>query len=175
MAFVLRPATAEDAEAIRRLVRAQPRMNPTGLDWRNFLVAASPVGRLVGGVQLRPAGPGAVELGSLVVDAAHRRQGLAAELVAAILARTRWRVLVVTAAAHARHYAPFGFRPVALAAAPRPVAVNYLIGQAASGLRLMQGFRPRRLAILSGPPTCPADRRLKWSCSRTSRSAPRPR
>ena len=37
--LAIRPATAEEAAAIRQLVRAQPRMNPTGLDWRNFVVA----------------------------------------------------------------------------------------------------------------------------------------
>ena len=36
---VVRAATAADAEAIRALVRSAPRMNPTGLDWPNFVVA----------------------------------------------------------------------------------------------------------------------------------------
>ena len=71
-ALAIRPAAADEAEAIRRLVRAQPRMNPTGLDWRNFVVAVRPDGRLAGCVQLRPAGAGAVELGSLVVAPAER-------------------------------------------------------------------------------------------------------
>jgi N-acetylglutamate synthase-like GNAT family acetyltransferase len=152
MAPAIRAATAAEADAIRRLVRAQPRMNPTGLDWRNFVIAAAPDGRVVGCVQLRPAGPDAVELGSLVVHPEHRGRRLAARLVAAILARTEARVLVVTAAAHARHYAPWGFRRIAARHAPPRVAVNYLIGQSASGLRILQGQRPRRMAILERPP-----------------------
>ena len=85
-ALAIRPAAADEAEAIRRLVRAQPRMNPTGLDWRNFVVVVRPDGRLAGCVQLRPAGAGAVELGSLVVAPAERGKGLAGRLIAAVLA-----------------------------------------------------------------------------------------
>lgn len=148
MLHTLRPATASDAEAIRALVRAQPRMNPTGLDWRNFVVALAADGRIAGCVQLRPSGPGVVELGSLVVARSERGHGLAARLVGTILARTDARVLVVTAARHAGHYARWGFRPVPALRAPGPVRLNYLIGQAASGLRIVQGHRPRRMAIL---------------------------
>jgi N-acetylglutamate synthase-like GNAT family acetyltransferase len=149
--LVIRPATAAEADPVRRLVRAQPRMNPTGLDWRNFVVAVRPDRRVVGCVQLRPAGKGAVELGSLVVDAAERGKGLAARLVTAVLTRTEARVLVVTAAGRAHHYAPWGFRRIRPWAAPGPVRLNYLVGQAASGLRLLQGVRPRRMAVLERP------------------------
>ena len=155
-ALAIRPAAADEAEAIRRLVRAQPRMNPTGLDWRKFTVAVQPDGRLAGCVQLRPAGAGAVELGSLVVAPAERGKGLAGRLIAAVLARTEARVLVVTAAAHARHYAPWGFRRIGLRGAPGPVRLNYVVGQAASCLRILQGSRPRRMAILERPAGAPS-------------------
>jgi N-acetylglutamate synthase-like GNAT family acetyltransferase len=151
----IRPATAADAAAIRALVRAQPRMNPTGLDWPNFVVAET-AGRVVGCVQLRPAGTGAVELGSLVVDPAERGQGLAGRLINAVLARATGRVLVVTAACHARHYARWGFRRVGLRAAPARVRLDFLVGQMASGLRLVQGYAPRRMAILERPPVAPS-------------------
>ena len=62
-------------------------------------------------------------------------------------------MLVVTAAAHARHYATWGFRRIGLRDAPGPVRLNYLLGQAASGLRPLQGYRPRRMAILERPAT----------------------
>jgi N-acetylglutamate synthase-like GNAT family acetyltransferase len=155
MPVAVRPATEAHAEAIRRLVRAQPRMNPTGLDWPNFVVGLAPDGRVVGCVQLRPSGPGAVELGSLVVEPLHRRRGLSRRLIEAALARTGARVLVVTAAAHAHHYAPLGFRRVPARSAPWPVRINYLIGQAASGLRILWGTRPRRMAILERPAAAP--------------------
>src|SRR3970040_664524 len=43
----LRPATAADAGAIRSLI-FRVGINPRGLDWRRFLVAVAPGGRLVG-------------------------------------------------------------------------------------------------------------------------------
>jgi hypothetical protein len=40
--FSLRPATVEDDPAIRGLVHIG-RINPTGLDWRRFIVAVAPM------------------------------------------------------------------------------------------------------------------------------------
>ena len=144
---VVRAATAADAAAIRALVRGEPRMNPTGLHWPNFVVAEVG-GALVGTAQLRPSGRGAVELGSLVVRADQRGRGLAGRLVDAALARATGRVLVITAAAHAGHYERRGFRRVAPWRAPGRVAFNLAVGQAATLLRLAQGQRPRRMVVL---------------------------
>jgi N-acetylglutamate synthase-like GNAT family acetyltransferase len=146
----VRAATAGDAAAIRALVRGAPRMNPTGLDWPNFVIAERE-GAVVGTVQLRPAGRGAVELGSLVVRADLRGQGLAGRLVAAALARTGGRVLVITAAAHAAFYRERGFRPLRPWRAPLRTAVNWAIGQAATLTRLLEGGRPRRMVLLERP------------------------
>ena len=144
---MVRAAAEADGPAIVALVRSAPRMNPTGLRWRNFVVAERG-GRLVGAAQLRPSGAGAGELGSLVVEPAERGRGVAGRLIAAALARADGRVLVVTAARSARHYAPWGFRPVAPWLATAPVAVNWCIGQAATVLRVAQGGWPRRMVVL---------------------------
>lgn len=147
MAVVIRPAVAADGAAIRTLVRNTPRMNPTGLDWPNFVVAELE-GAIVGVAQLRPAGGGAVELGSLVVRPDQRRQGLAGRLVGATLARATGRVLIVTGAASAHRYAPWGFARIAPWRAPPSVWANHAIGQSATLLRLLQGGRPRRMVVL---------------------------
>lgn len=62
----IRRATSRDQDAIVALVRSE-RLNPTGLDWPHFVVAADDGGRLVGAVQLRWLADGARELGSLIV------------------------------------------------------------------------------------------------------------
>jgi amino-acid N-acetyltransferase len=148
MEATIRPATETDLSAVRGLVRGE-RVNPLGIDWRNFVVAEAG-GEVVGCAQLRPAGPGAVELGSLVVRADVRRAGLGTRLVEAALAGAGGRrVFAVTAAAHAGSFARWGFRPVRAAAAPWPVRRNRLLGQAGSLIALAQGLRPRRLAILA--------------------------
>jgi N-acetylglutamate synthase-like GNAT family acetyltransferase len=125
------------------------RVNPFGVDWRNFVIAER-AGEVVGCVQLRPAGPGAAELGSLVVRADLRRRGLGGRLVEAALARAGvGRVLAVTAAARADYFARWGFAPVGDGAVPGSVRRNRLLGQAGSLIALAHGQRPRRLAILA--------------------------
>jgi N-acetylglutamate synthase-like GNAT family acetyltransferase len=147
MEATIRPATEADAAGVRRLMRGE-RVNPLGIDWRNFVVVEV-AGEVAGCVQLRPAGPAAVELGSLVVRGGLRRRGLGARLVDAALDRAAGRrVLVVTAVVRGPYFARWGFRPVGLAAAPWPVRRNWLLGQAGSLVALASGMQPRRLAIL---------------------------
>ena len=144
---LVRPAVAADEAGVRRLMRGE-RVNPFGIDWRNFVVAEA-AGEVVGCAQLRPAGPEAVELGSLVVRADLRGAGLGARLIEAALARAGGRrVFAVTAAARAGYFARWGFRPVGGAAAPRSVRRNRLLGQAGSLVALGHGLWPRRLAVL---------------------------
>ena len=144
----VRPAVAGEEAAVRALMRGE-RVNPLGIDWRNFVVAVRD-GAVVGCVQLRPAGPGAVEVGSLVVRADLRGGGLGGRLLEAALARVGGRraFIVVAAAPGGRGYERWGFRPVGLAAAPWTVRRNWLLGQAGSVVALAHGMRPRRLAIL---------------------------
>ncbi len=142
----LRAAERDDAAGIRHLVRGE-RLNPTGLAWSNFVVAERG-GELVGAVQLRPVAPGIVELGSLVVCRAERGQGLAARLVDGVLAGAPERVLVITAAASAERYRRWGFRRIPARAAPGPVRLNHLVGQAAVVVSLLRGRAPRRLVVL---------------------------
>lgn len=154
MPITIRRARPDDAEAIRALVLGQPRMNPTGLDWANFHVATRAggvgaiAGAVVGTVQLRPSAPGVAELSSLVVAVPERGQGLAGRLIAAALQSAPGRVMVVTAAVNVRHYARWGFRPVPALGTPAAIRVNFMIGQAASVIRLVQGCRPRRMVVL---------------------------
>jgi N-acetylglutamate synthase-like GNAT family acetyltransferase len=143
----VRPATAGDMAAVRALMRGE-RVNPLGIDWPNFVVATRD-GEVVGCAQLRPAGRGAVELGSLVVRADLRGAGLGGRLIAAALGRAgEARVFAVIAATRADSFSRWGFRPAALSAAPWPVRRNWLLGQAGSMVALAHGLRPRRLAIL---------------------------
>jgi len=133
--------------AVRALMHGE-RVNPTGLDWRNFVVAAAE-GAVIGCVQLRPAGLGAVEVGSLVVRADRRGGRLGSRLFAAALSRVgARRAFILIAADREPGFARWGFRTVGLAAAPWPVRRNWLLGQAGSVIAVARGRRPRRLAIL---------------------------
>jgi amino-acid N-acetyltransferase len=144
--LLVRRAVALDQLAITLLVHGE-RLNPHGLGWANFVVAAMG-NTVVGAVQMRQHPDGSSELGSLVVSRAHRGQGLAGRLISALLTRHPGTVHVITRHANAEHYRPWGFAVIAACDAPRSVRRNRLLGQMASVLALLRGRRPRQLVIL---------------------------
>ncbi len=115
----IRPATAADQPAIRALVLAA-RLNPTGLDWRRFLVAVDPEAgaRIVGVAQVKPHRDGSRELASLAVVPGRQGAGIGAALVRALLARETGPLYLMCAGPLAGYYTRFGFRHVGPAALP---------------------------------------------------------
>lgn len=147
---MVRSAVANDQENIRALIHSE-RLNPTSLDWHNFIVATDE-GGLVGAVQMRPHADGSRELGSLVVRKDARGTGVGAKLIDALLAREKGRVHMITAKTYASHYERWGFHRIEPWFAPKMVRRNYQIGQFAAGaLSLFVGRMPRRLVILGRP------------------------
>ena len=82
---VIRTATAADRETINGLVR-NARLNPTGLDWRRFLVAGDGE-ELVGVGPIKLHGDGTRELASQVVVPRRQGRSVGAVIVLALLAR----------------------------------------------------------------------------------------
>jgi amino-acid N-acetyltransferase len=80
MNFNLRPATQSDAHSIRRLVRTA-RINPTGLDWRRFILATLPSGEIIGCGQVKLHADGTRELASIAVAEEYRGEGIARALI----------------------------------------------------------------------------------------------
>ena len=78
--FTLRQAIAEDYPAIRTLIRAV-HINPTGLDWRQFLIAVMPDGELAGCGQIKLHADGSRELASIAVREQFRGRGVARMLI----------------------------------------------------------------------------------------------
>ena len=144
---VIRRAFRSDQAAITALVHSE-NLARDDLDWRRFVVALAH-GRVIGAVQMRRHADGSRELASLVVARAFRGRGLAAQLIATLLAQHATPVQMITGARFARRYARFGFQRVPQWRAPRVVLWRYLLGQClGSALSLLSGRRPRRLAIL---------------------------
>lgn len=84
-AFTLRPATEADQPAIRRIVRAAG-INPTALNWPNFLVAED--GEAIVGVgQVKPHRDGTRELASIAVVPPRQGEGIGSAIIRALLAR----------------------------------------------------------------------------------------
>src|SRR5512142_861341 len=80
MDFVLRPATSDDAAAIRRLIRLV-KINPLGLDWRRFALAVDDLGNMLGCGQLKPHEDGLLELASIAVVPEQRGNGVARAII----------------------------------------------------------------------------------------------
>jgi N-acetylglutamate synthase-like GNAT family acetyltransferase len=146
MTVLVRPAVAADQDAIVALARSE-RVNPMGLHWPRFFVAERD-GALVGAVQMRLHHDGAHELGTLVVAPQARNQGIAAQLINALLSRNRGRVFMVTGRKHAEHYARWGFAPIRPCRAPRGVSRNYWMGTCGGYLFAALQRRPRNPLVI---------------------------
>ena len=156
MSLAIRAATADDQSAIVGLVHSE-RLNPHGLDWSNFVVAVDG-DELIGAAQIRRHKDGSRELGSLVVDRSHRRQGLASRLIDTLLAAEAGRVLVITGKVRAAYFARWGFRPTTSWRAPKSVRANYYLGYMIGGLFALLRRRPvNHLVILDRMPMSAAE------------------
>lgn len=142
----IRPAQAEDQEAIVRMVRAE-RLNPTGLHWERFTVAEDAQG-LAGVVQVRRHADGSREIGSFAVRQDVRGQGIGAALVDKALARETGTVHLITRPALAAYVSRWGFERIAPSQASAALRRGRLMGCLAGGIfGVLKGRRPVPLAI----------------------------
>ena len=112
--FVIRPATRQDFLAIRALIHAVS-INPTGLEWRHFLVAVSPDDTLLGCGQIKPHFDGSRELASIAVQEQARGQGIARAIIQELLVNEKTRPLYLMCRARLEPlYVKFGFRAIGL-------------------------------------------------------------
>ncbi len=108
----LRRATQGDAAAIRALIR-QVGINPTGLDWKRFLVAVDENDRVIATGQVKPHRDGTRELASIATAPEHRSQGLASAIIRQLLEETPRPLYLVCQEHNGSFYTRFGFRDLA--------------------------------------------------------------
>jgi N-acetylglutamate synthase-like GNAT family acetyltransferase len=107
--FTLRAATEDDFPAIRRLIRLVG-INPISLDWRRFLIAVDPSGRLLGCGQLKPHGKHVVELASIAVEPKYQRHGIASAIIDQLLMGAPRPLYLICRARLGPFYQKWGFR-----------------------------------------------------------------
>ncbi len=112
-AFTLRPASADDFPAIRRLIH-EVNINPMSLDWRRFLIAVDENNQLIGCGQLKPHGRDILELASIAVAPAHRNQGIARAIIEQLLVRAPRPLFLICRAPLGSFYERWGFRSLEL-------------------------------------------------------------
>ncbi len=108
---ILRPASKEDFPAIRALIRTVG-INPTGLDWRRFVVAVMPNGKVTGCGQVKPHSDGSRELASIAVHPAFRQQKIAQAIIESLLAENPPPLYLICRNGLGSFYERFGFRAV---------------------------------------------------------------
>jgi N-acetylglutamate synthase-like GNAT family acetyltransferase len=107
----LRSALEGDFPAIRALIRTVG-INPTGLDWRRFVVAVTPNGKVAGCGQVKPHSNGSRELASIAVRPAFRRQKIAQAIIENLLAENPPPLYLICRNGLGSFYACFGFHAV---------------------------------------------------------------
>lgn len=116
-AYRLRPATAEDAAAVKAVIR-QSGINPMGLDWPRFVLAVDGNDEMVGCVQLKPHRDGSVELASLAVVPEWQGRGVARVLIEHTLAQHPGLLYLMCRARLGPLYEKFGFQPLEIEEMP---------------------------------------------------------
>jgi amino-acid N-acetyltransferase len=136
--FILRPAANTDFPAIRRLIH-QVQINPTGLNWRRFLVAVDEQGQLVGCGQTKRHGDGSREMASIAVEPAWRGGGVARAIIERLLAENPIEVYLTCRAELGSFYERFGFCAIRVGEMPAYFRRLYRLVNAVHTLRLLPG------------------------------------
>ena len=124
MAVTMRPAVADDQDAIRMIIRAAM-LNPLGLEWQRFLVVEES-GGLIGIGQVKPHRGGMRELASIAVVPEWQGNGVGAAIVRALLSRETGPIYLMCAWPTRIFYERFGFHELSGAQIPgyfRPFAL----------------------------------------------------
>lgn len=115
---MIRQAKAADSYTIRRLVIAGG-INPTGLDWRRFVVAVSEAGEVIGCGQIKPHGDGSQELASIAVAREWRGKGVAGAIIERLLTDHSDELYLMCRSGLRELYEKFGFRVIEVEEMPR--------------------------------------------------------
>jgi len=116
--FSLREALETDSSTIRQLIHAVG-INPTGLDWRRFVLAVNAQGTVIGCGQIKPHGREILELASLAVRSEFRGRGIARAIIEQLLGSSDRPIYLMCRSRLGPLYGKFGFRPIGHDQMPR--------------------------------------------------------
>lgn len=116
--YEVRPALESESSQIKRLIH-EGGINPTGLDWRRFLVAVEESGQVIGCGQLKPHGQDILELASIAVTPSYQKQGVARKIIERLLEQSPRPLYLMCIEHNGPMYEKFGFRAIELDEMPR--------------------------------------------------------
>jgi N-acetylglutamate synthase-like GNAT family acetyltransferase len=114
----VRPARETEAAQIRDLIHLVG-INPTGLDWRRFIVAVNDRDEMLGCGQLKPHGQDVLELASIAVYPEHQGKGVGRAIIEALLKDSPRPLYLMCESSNGPLYEKFGFRGIPYEEMPR--------------------------------------------------------
>jgi N-acetylglutamate synthase-like GNAT family acetyltransferase len=128
----IRPARESEAGQIRALIYRNG-LNPTGLDWKRFVVAVDDHDEIIGVGQIKPHGQGVLELASIAVYPKHRGKGVARAIIEHLLKDSPRPLYLMCRSSLGPLYEKFGFQAIEYEEMPRYFQrISKLAGLAAS-------------------------------------------
>ncbi len=117
-AYTLRPALESESRQIVDLIHLVG-INPSGLDWKRFIVAVNAEGRVIGCGQIKPHGKEILELASIATLPEYQGQGVARAVIAALLQESPRPLYLICMSKVGGLYERFGFQRMAVHEMPR--------------------------------------------------------
>ena len=115
---IIRPALESESTQIKDLINLVG-INPTGLDWKRFIVAINENGQVVACGQIKPHGGDIRELASIAVHPEYRGQGLARAVIEMLLRENPRPLYLMCMSHNGLMYEKFGFQVAASKQLPR--------------------------------------------------------
>ena len=116
--YEIRRALESESAQIKDLIHLAG-INPTGLDWKRFIVAVNDGGEVVGCGQFKPHGADIQEMASIAVSLAYRGQGIARKIIEELLRKTSRPLYLMCIAHNGPMYEKFGFKSIPYQQMPR--------------------------------------------------------
>jgi len=128
--YAVRPALETESAQIKELINLVG-INPTGLDWKRFVVSANENGRVIACGQIKPHGADIRELASIAVHPDYRGRGLARAVIQVLLRENPRPLYLMCMSHNGPMYEKFGFQTIAVNQMPRYFArIKKLFGVA---------------------------------------------
>jgi N-acetylglutamate synthase-like GNAT family acetyltransferase len=114
----IRAAQESESTPIRDLIHLVG-INPTGLDWKRFIVAVNAEGQVIACGQIKPHGADIQEMASIATHPDHRGKGLARKIIDALLKESARPMYLMCIAHNGPMYEKFGFKALDYKDMPR--------------------------------------------------------
>lgn len=106
--YEIRPALESESAQIKELINLVG-INPSGLDWKRFVVIVNDDGMLISCGQLKPHSEGILELASIATHPDYREQGLARAIIEDLLQKSPRPLYLMCMSHNGPIYEKFGF------------------------------------------------------------------